>query len=46
MSLSTQAVDELDIFISGFSESIQMFFRPFYPDEITQDLCEDFTALS
>ena len=44
--MATQACDELDTFIRGFTSTVEIFFQPFYPKEVTQDLHEDFIALS
>ena len=45
-TMATKAVDELDTLIRGFTSTIEGFFQPFYPREITEDLHEDFIALS
>ena len=40
------ACDELDSLIRGFTTTVEIFFQPYYPREITTDLHEDFIALS
>lgn len=44
-SVATKAIDELYTLITSFCYVLEMFFQPFYPREVTQDLHNDFFLL-
>ena len=45
-SLATKAIDELWTILISFCRVIEIFFQPFYPIEVTQDLHEDLMFLT
>ena len=45
-TLSVQAIDEMFIMVTIVCTTIEMFFQPYYPENITQALHEDFWRMS
>ena len=45
-SLATKAVDELYILVLSFCNVVEVFFQPFYPFAVTEDLHNDFLLLA
>ena len=45
-TLSTKAVDELYVLVMSFCHVIEIFFQPYYPQEVTYDLHQDMMLLS
>ena len=45
-TLSVQAIDEMFIMVTVMCSTIEMFFQPYYPENVTHALHEDFMRLT